>query len=65
MPKLNQNRVERVPTMLNLPKTTRNDLESAIGHDDIKTLTDAVVAAAKLLAKQVKKASAKRPPDQP
>jgi len=62
MPKLNQNRVERIPTFLALPKTARDDLESAIGHGDIKTLTDAVCEAARLLARQVKKRNCPKPP---
>jgi mevalonate kinase len=60
MPPLKQNRPETIPTFLNLPKTTRDELESAIGHGDIKTLTDAVVEAAKLLAAKVKKTQGKR-----
>jgi hypothetical protein len=56
MPKLNERRaIDRVSTFLSLPRATREQLESAIGHGDIKTLHDAVVEAAKLLAKQVKR----------
>lgn len=60
MPKLNERKAEpRVQTFLNLPQKTREELESAIGHGDIKTLHDAVIEAARLLAKQVKKTRSK------
>jgi hypothetical protein len=69
MPRLNERKTPTVPTFLNLPQSCRNDLESAIDHKDIKTLTDAVVEAAKLLAAKVKrtkpKPSAKPSPDPP
>lgn len=55
MPKLNDRKEPRINTFLNLPQKTREELESVIGHGDIRTLTDAVVEAAKLLAKQVKR----------
>jgi hypothetical protein len=55
MPRLGQRNDDRIDTFLKLPSATRAELESAIGHNGIKSLTDAVVAAAKLLAKQIKK----------
>jgi hypothetical protein len=56
MPKLGQRKNDDVvPTNLMLPRATRAELEAAIGHKDIKTLTDAVIEAAKLLGKQVEK----------
>lgn len=56
MPKLNERKAEpRVQTFMNLPQITRDRLEAAIDGENIKTLTDAVNEAAKLLAKQVKK----------
>jgi hypothetical protein len=60
MPRLNDRAEPKVQTFLNLPRSCRNDLESTIGHKNIKTLTDAVIEAAKLLAKQVKKTSAQK-----
>jgi hypothetical protein len=56
MPRLNQRKGDdTIATYLRLPRTTRDELESCIGHDNIQSLTDAVVEAAKLLAKQVKR----------
>jgi hypothetical protein len=58
MPRLNERKVEdAIPTYLRLPRTTRAELESAIDGERIKTLTDAMIEAAKLLAKQVKRKS--------
>ena len=62
MPKMNDRKaIDRVNTFLALPRTTREGLEAAIGHKDIKSLTDAVVEAEKLLAKQVKKSKPTKP----
>jgi hypothetical protein len=56
MPRLNDRKSDdRIATFLSLPRATRAELEAAIGHKDIKSLTDAVIEAAKLLAKHVEK----------
>lgn len=56
MPRLGQRKDDdTIATYLRLPRSTRAELESCIGHQDIKTLTDAVVAASRLLAAKVKK----------
>jgi hypothetical protein len=57
MPRLNERKdgkEPRIATYLNLTTSCRADLESTIGHNGIKTLTDAVEAAARLLAEQAK-----------
>jgi|GEM_PF-5145270 len=53
MPKLNERKaaVPTVPTFLNLPQTTRAELESLIGREGVHTLTDAVCFAASVAAK--------------
>jgi hypothetical protein len=56
MPKLNERKAEpRVQTFMNLPQITRDRLEAAIDGKDIRTLTDAVNEAARLLASKVKR----------
>ena len=51
MPRLitTPDREPRVATCLQLPQSTRERLEAAIDGKNIKSLTDAVVAASKLL----------------
>lgn len=58
MPRLNARGTPRIQTCVYLSQETRDVLESAIDGQDIKTLTAAVEAAAKLLAKKVKKQQA-------
>ena len=66
MPRLNERKEPRIATYLNLSQRCRDDLESAIGQlDGIKTLTDAVEEAAKLLAARVKRAAKPKPPQDP
>lgn len=61
MPRLGERKNDDgIPTYLRLPKATRDKLEAAIGHGDIKTLTDAVVAAAEALEKTIKAKQARR-----
>lgn len=63
MPRLGERKNDDgIPTYLRLPRATRDKLEAVIGHNDIKTLTDAVVAAAEALEKTIKK---NRPPKAP
>ncbi len=61
MPPLNNRKAPRIATFVNLSPECRANLEAAIGHGDIKTLTDAIEEAAKLLAKQVKKPQERKP----
>jgi hypothetical protein len=53
MPKLNERKAiePTVPTFLNLPRSTRDELESLMGREGIRTLTDAVCFAAAVAAK--------------
>ena len=51
MPKLGERKekVPTVPTYVQLPVTAREQLEAAINHTTIRSLTEAIVAAAALL----------------
>lgn len=57
MPRLNERKGPKVATMMNLSTECRANLEAAIGFGNIKTLTDAVEEASKLLAEHVKQQS--------
>jgi hypothetical protein len=59
MPKLNERKAATVPTYLNLPATTRAELESLMGREGIRTLTDAVCFAASVAAKTKARRTAK------
>ena len=51
MPKLGERRREAIPriqTNLNLPKSTRDQIEGALDGQRFRTMTDVVIAAMKL-----------------